>query len=212
MLKNRYYKISVKDKSNDTIFIRVKKDFYTEGISIKDNIVLQGYYDLYKHLCLSLFDNSDLSSTIEQHHGLAGDLNNGVYQVILDEEFIEYEKQFKADVTITEIEDSNSINDIDFFIRDGIKNLNQNNREIYSYFKDRRIAHFKELVESLTSPIHLQSGEKYTPIEDSKLGVTKEDLEEIKEYLDELARPKVNKNGRDEFGKKKRKRQSNNKF
>ena len=65
MLKNRYYKIILNSKKE--IIIRVKKDFYTEGIIINENKLLQGYFDFY----YSIYLNINICLT-KLHHSLRG--------------------------------------------------------------------------------------------------------------------------------------------
>lgn len=203
MLKNRYYSFTIGD---DQFFIRVKKDFYTEGISINDNRILQGYFDFYNYICLNILDNNDLDAKIDNHKGIKGFLKKGLSFVWLDEEFIEYQPSDKIPACIKEIEEDETINKIDFLIRTNIRKLSQNNKQIYDFFNNQRMRHYNEIKEEATAQIHLLNGGVYIPIDDPELNFTREDLEEIKKYLETLNQSKKLIKGRDEKGKKVRKK------
>lgn len=40
MLKNRYYRLTLNDTENNIILIRVKKDFYTEGVFVNSDKII----------------------------------------------------------------------------------------------------------------------------------------------------------------------------
>ena len=43
MLKNRYFVIIINDENKTKIYLRTKIDLYTEGISLYDGLIFQGY-------------------------------------------------------------------------------------------------------------------------------------------------------------------------
>lgn len=206
MLKNRYFKIILKNNEESELLIRVKKDFYTEGVFVNNDKLLQGYFDFYNYIYLNILDNNDLESTIAAHKGIVGNFTNGLSYVGLDEEFIEYQPSKKITADLTEINDEELINKMDLLIRNSVRNLTQKNKSIYNYFHNKRMLHYKELKESATNPIYCQNGDEYIIIDDDNIDFTRADLIEIKKYLETLNPPKKLIKGRDETGKKIRKK------
>lgn len=209
MLKNRYFTIELGNKEKTTYFLRVKKDFYVEGIVTNGTELLQGYFYLYKNIQLNILDNKDTTSTICEHKGIIGKINEGVSLTGLDEDFISYGRGEKIPISIEEIdENSELIRKLDYLLRNAIKNLSPNNKSIYDYFASKRLSFFKELKSEANSPIHSIDGRTYVAVDDPKSGITREDLKEIEAYLLSLATNKQSPKGKDETGKKLRKRKS----
>ncbi len=210
MLKNRYYRLSLNDDKGKNYLLRVKKDFYTEGVSVDEDKLLQGYFYFKDYMSLSILDNNDLEAKIWEHKGIVGSIEEGVAYGGLDEEFISYKCSSKIDVNLEEITDKELIGKIDFLIRSSIRNLSPNNRQIYDFFNQRRKQYFQEFKSDITSPIYNVDGTEYIEIDDPKLDFTREDLKEIGQYLQSLNQKQI-VNGRDENGKKIRKRAIKNK-
>ena len=183
MTQDRYYNIELTDDKKMAFIIRVKKDFYAEGISIDENNFLQGYFDFYHYLKLSILNNN---SSLFEPKGLAGDVNKGISHVILDEEFIEYNVSCNFPVTITEITDEKIIAKINSLIEISIKSLNFNDQKIYNYLKNQRLKHFKKLKQEVETPIYFPDNNPYTFIENNQLNFTNKDLKEISSYLKDL--------------------------
>ena len=87
-------------------------------------------------------------------------------------------------------------------IRKKVKELNNNNQTMYQFLLNSRQEHFNELKSELTEPIYNTKRGSYIPIEDPSFPYTREDLQEIKTYLESLREPSLPVNGRDESGKK----------
>ena len=205
MLKNRYYCLSLNSDKEKRLLLRVKKDFYTEGISMDEDKLLQGYFYFNNYICLNILDNNDLEAKIWEHKGIVGTIEEGVSYVRLDEELVSYGCSNKIDVRLEKITDKELIGKIDFLIRNTIRNLSLNNREIYNFFNQRRKQHFQEFKSDITTPIYNVDGTSYIEIDDPKLDFTREDLKEIAQYLQSLNQKQI-VNGKDENGKKIRKR------
>ncbi len=201
MLKNRYYCVNLKSEKERTFLIRVKKDFYTEGIIVNEDTILQGYFDFYRFIYLNILDSGDLKSRIDNHKGIIGDFEEGLAYTYLDEDLISYDSSDKIDANLVEIADKELIDKIDFLIRSGVRNLSSNNRQIYDFFNQRRQIHYKELKSEAISPIHNLDGTEYIAINDPQFDFTREDLSEIGQYLQSLNQKQIVK-GRDENGKK----------
>ena len=210
MLKNRYYCLSLNDDEEKTFLIRVKKDFYTEGIIVDEDKLLQGYFYFYHFIFLNMLDNNDSKATIYEHKGIVGSIEEGFSYARLDEEFVSYNCSSEMNVNIEEITDKELIGKIDFLIRSTIRNLSSNNRQIYDFFNQRRKQHFQDLKEDITSPIYNVDSTAYIEIDDPELDFTREDLKEVGQYLQSLNQKEIVK-GRDENGKKIRKRGTKNK-
>lgn len=207
MLKNRYFSIQLLNEEKTTYLIRVKKDFYAEGINTKSEEILQGYFYIYKNIVLNILSNEDLTSTIGEHKGISGNISTGLSFVGIDEELMTYSNSNKIPVIIEEIEENSElVKKLDFLLRKGIRNLSPNNKTIYDYFNSRRIETFKELKSEITTPIHRINSGEYIAIDDPSFGITREDLKEIEEYLKSLSQPSQSQRGRDESGKKLRKK------
>lgn len=207
MLKNRYYSIQINNDKKTTLLIRVKKDFYTEGIVTNGTQILQGYFYLYKNLQLNILDNTDLESTIYQHNGITGNISEGLSLTGIDDEFISYGSKDKLTCVIEEVDEKSEIaRKLDYLLRNGIKTLTPNNKKIYDYFNSRRMAAFKELKSEATVPIYLIEGGEYIAVDDPNSGITREDLTEIEKYLKTLSNPQPSNKGKDETGHKLRKR------
>ena len=200
MLKNRYYKITLNDEEKTTLLIRVKKDFYTEGLMIGKPGLLQGYYDFYIALRLCILTDTDES--IYEHFGFVKNRDEDMSYAMLDEELMNYGKIDSFSYTEEEITDTKEISDINSLIRKKVKELNNNNQTMYQFLLNRRQRHFNELKSELTEPIYNIKGGCYIPIEDPSFPYTREDLQEIKIYLESLREPSLPVNGRDENGKK----------
>ena len=195
MLKNRYYCLILNDDIEKRFLLRVKKDFYTEGISVDEDKLLQGYFYFNGYICLNILDNNDLEAKIWEHKGIVGSIEDGVSHAALDEELESYGRSSKMNVKLEEIADKELIGKIDFLIRSSIRNLSPNNRQIYDFFNQRRKQYFQEFKSDIT----------YIEIDDPKLNFTREDLKEIGQYLQSLNQKQI-VNGKDENGKKIRKR------
>ena len=123
MLKNRYYCLSLNDDEEKTFLIRVKKDFYTEGVIVDEDKILQGYFYFYRFIFLNMLDNNDSKATIYEHKGIVGSVEEGFSYARLDEEFVSYNCSSEMNVNLEEITDKELIGKIDFLIRSTIKNL-----------------------------------------------------------------------------------------
>ena len=191
MLKNRYYKIILKYKKE--IIIRVKKDFYTEGIIINENKLLQGYFDFYYSIYLNILDNNDTKSKIDYHQGIIGYLNELSYTYLDEnlEEALILHNSNKIKANFVEIINKELMKNIDFLIRNNIRKLNLNNKQIYDYFNERRLSHYKNLKSEITTPIYNIDGTKYIAIDDNKLNFTRENLLEIEQYLQSLNKEQI---------------------
>lgn len=205
MLKNRYYCLSLNDDKEKKFLLRVKKDFYTEGISLDEDKLLQGYFYFNNYICLNILDNNDLEAKIWEHKGIVGSIEEGASYARLDEELVSYGCSNNMNVKLEKITDKELIGKIDFLIRNTIRNLSSNNSQIYNYFNQRRKQHFQEFKSDITTPIYNVDGTAYIEIDDSKLDFTREDLKEIGQYLQSLNQKQII-NGKDENGKKIRKR------
>ncbi len=205
MLKNRYYCLSLNSDKEKKFLLRVKKDFYTEGISVDEDKLLQGYFYFNNYICLNILDNNDLETKIWEHKGIVGTIEEGVSYARLDEELVSYGCSNKIDVKLEKITDKDLIGKIDFLIRNTIRNLSLNNREIYDFFNQRRKQYFQEFKSDITTPIYHVDGTAYIEIDDPKLDFTREDLKEIAQYLQSLHQQQI-VNGKDKNGKKIRKR------
>ena len=210
MLKNRYYCLILNDDIEKRFLLRVKKDFYTEGISVDEDKLLQGYFYFNGYICLNILDNNDLEAKIWEHKGIVGSIEDGVSYAALDEELESYGRSSKMSVKLEEITDEELIGKIDFLIRSTIRSLSPNNRQIYDFFNQRRKQHFQEFKSDITSPIYNVDGTAYIEIDDPELDFTREDLKEIGQYLQSLNQKQI-VNGKDENGKKIRKRAIKNK-
>lgn len=198
MIKNRYYKITLNDKENTTILMRVKKDFYTEGFIVDKPGLLQGYYDFYIALRLCILTDTDES--IYEHFGFVKNKDENIAYAMLDEELMNYGKIESFSYTEEEITDTKEISNINYLIRNKVKELNNSNQTMYQFLLNKRKEHFDELKSELTEPIYNTKGGSYIPIEDPSFPYTREDLQEIKTYLQSLNEPYRPIKGRDEFG------------
>lgn len=209
MLKNRYFSIQLANEEKTTYLLRVKKDFYTEGINTKGEEILQGYFYLYQTLSLNVLSNEDLNSTIDEHQGISGNISSGISFVGLDEDLTSYGKNDTISILIEEVEQtSEMVQELDFLLRNGIKNLSPNNKKIYDYFNSRRMAAFKSLKSEATHPIYSINGGEYIAVDDPTSGITRTDLSEIESYLESLTSQQQISKGRDESGKKLRKKKT----
>ena len=209
MLKNKYYKITLTDEKNTTILMRIKKDFYTEGFLVDKPGLLQGYYDFYTSLRLWILTDTDES--IYEHFGFVKNDDEKIAYAMLDEELINYGKIDSFSYTEEEITDTKEISNINYLIRNKVKELNNNNQTMYQFLLNKRREHFDELQSELTEPIYNTKGGSYIPIEDSSFPYTREDLQEIKTYLQSLNEPYRPIKGRDEFGNRIRTKKKKNK-
>ncbi len=209
MLKNKYYKITLTDEENTTILMRIKKDFYTEGFLVDKPGLLQGYYDFYTSLRLWILTDTDES--IYEHFGFVKNDDEKIAYAMLDEELINYGKIDSFSYTEEEITDTKEISNINYLIRNKVKELNNNNQTMYQFLLNKRREHFDELQSELTEPIYNTKGESYIPIEDPSFPYTREDLQEIKTYLQSLNNPYRPIKGRDEFGNRIRTKKKKNK-
>ena len=198
MIKNRYYKITLNDEENTTILMRVKKDFYTEGFIVDKPGLLQGYYDFYISLRLCILTDTDES--IYEHYGFVKNKDENIAYAMLDEELMNYGTIESFSYTEEEITDTKEISNINYLIRNKVKELNNSNQTMYQFLLNKRREHFDELKSELTEPIHNTKGGSYIPIEDPSFPHTREDLQEIKAYLQSLNEPYRPIKGRDEFG------------
>ena len=82
---------------------------------------------------------------------------------------------------------------------------------MYQFLLNKRKEHFDELKSELTEPIYNTKGGSYIPIEDPSFPYTREDLQEIKTYLQSLNEPYRPIKGRDEFGNRIRTKKKKNK-
>lgn len=209
MIKNRYYKITLNDEENTTILMRVKKDFYTEGFIVDKPGLLQGYYDFYIALRLCILTDTDES--IYEHFGFVKNKDENIAYAMLDEELMNYGKIESFSYTEEEITDTKEISNINYLIRNKVKELNNNNQTMYQFLLNKRREHFDELQSELTEPIYNTKGGSYIPIEDPSFPYTREDLQEIKTYLQSLNEPYRPIKGRDEFGNRIRTKKKKNK-
>lgn len=209
MLKNKYYKITLTDEKNTTILMRIKKDFYTEGFLVDKPGLLQGYYDFYTSLRLWILTDTDES--IYEHFGFVKNDDEKIAYAMLDEELINYGKIDSFSYTEEEITDTKEISNINYSIRNKVKELNNNNQTMYQFLLNKRREHFDELQSELTEPIYNTKGGSYIPIEDPSFPYTREDLQEIKTYLQSLNEPYRPIKGRDEFGNRIRTKKKKNK-
>ena len=209
MIKNRYYKVTLNDEENTTILMRIKKDFYTEGFIVDKPGLLQGYYDFYTSLRLWILTDTDES--IYEHFGFVKNDDEKIAYAMLDEELINYGKIDSFSYTEEEITDTKEISNINYLIRNKVKELNNNNQTMYQFLLNKRREHFDELQSELTEPIYNTKGGSYIPIEDSSFPYTREDLQEIKTYLQSLNEPYRPIKGRDEFGNRIRTKKKKNK-
>ncbi len=187
-LKNRYYIINKDHKPY--AYIRVKKDFYTEGILIENKSVLSGYFQFYDSFRAFVLDNSmdcfekylyGICISNENNKNILNlDVDNRkykLYQVDMDEYFDVLKKEEIADdLQIKLIEDKDIIKDIDCLIRNSIRNLNGVFQFYYDSLKNRRYGNLKELIGDLN----------YYLENDSNNEILEELLLELKEYLDVL--------------------------
>lgn len=209
MIKNRYYKITLNDEENTTILMRVKKDFYTEGFIVDKPGLLQGYYDFY--ISLRLWILTDTDESIYEHYGFVKNKDENIAYAMLDEELMNYGTIESFSYTEEEITDTKEISNINYLIRNKVKELNNNNQTMYQFLLNKRREHFDEVKSELTEPIYNTKGGSYIPIEDPSFPYTREDLQEIKAYLqslNELYRPIK---GRDEFENRIRTKKKKNK-
>ena len=209
MIKNRYYKITLNDEENTTILMRVKKDFYTEGFIVDKPGLLQGYYDFYIALRLCILTDTDES--IYEHFGFVKNKDENIAYAMLDEELMNYGTIESFSYTEEEITDTKEISNINYLIRNKVKELNNSNQTMYQFLLNKRREHFDELKSELTEPIHNTKGGSYIPIEDPSFPHTREDLQEIKAYLQSLNEPYRPIKGRDEFGNRIRTKKKKNK-
>ena len=209
MIKNKYYKITLNDEENTTLLMRVRKDFYTEGFIVDKPGLLQGYYDFYIALRLCILTDTDES--IFEHYGFVKNRDEDIAYAMLDEELINYGKIDSFSYTEEEITDTKEISNINYSIRNKVKELNNNNQTMYQFMLKRRQGHFNELKGDLTEPIYNTKGGSYIPIEDPSFPYTREDLQEIKAYLQSLNEPYRPIKGRDEFGNRIRTKKKKNK-
>lgn len=209
MLKNKYYKITLTDEENTTILMRIKKDFYTEGFLVDKPGLLQGYYDFYTSLRLWILTDTDES--IYEHFGFVKNDDEKIAYAMLDEELIDYGKIDSFSYTEEEITDTKEISNINYLIRNKVKELNNNNQTMYQFLLNKRREHFDELQSELTEPIYNTKGGSYIPIEDPSFPYTRENLQEIKTYLQSLNEPYRPIKGRDEFGNRIRTKKKKNK-
>ena len=209
MIKNKYYKITLNDEENTTLLMRVRKDFYTEGFIVDKPGVLQGYYDFYIALRLCILTDTDES--IFEHYGFVKNRDEDIAYAMLDEELINYGKIDSFSYTEEEITDTKEISNINYSIRNKVKELNNNNQTMYQFMLKRRQGHFNELKGDLTEPIYNTKGGSYIPIEDPSFPYTREDLQEIKTYLQSLSELYHPIKGKDEFGNRIRTKKKKNK-
>ena len=208
MIKNKYYKITLNDEENTTLLMRVRKDFYTEGFIVDKPGLLQGYYDFYIALRLCILTDTDES--IFEHYGFVKNRDEDIAYAMLDEELINYGKIDSFSYTEEEITDTKEISNINYSIRNKVKELNNNNQTMYQFMLKRRQGHFNELKGDLTEPIYNTKGGSYIPIEDPSFPYTREDLQEIKTYLQSLSELYHPIKGKDEFGNRIRTKKKKN--
>lgn len=209
MIKNRYYKVTLNDEENTTILMRIKKDFYTEGFIVDKPGLLQGYYDFY--ISLRLWILTDTDESIYEHLGFVKNDDEKIAYAMLDEELINYGKIDSFSYTEEEITDTKEISNINYLIRNKVKELNHNNQTMYQFLLNKRREHFDELQSELTEPIYNTKGGSYIPIEDPSFPYTREDLQEIKTYLQSLSELYHPIKGKDEFGNRIRTKKKKNK-
>ena len=209
MIKNKYYKITLNDEENTTLLMRVRKDFYTEGFIVDKPGLLQGYYDFYIALRLCILTDTDES--IFEHYGFVKNRDEDIAYAMLDEELINYGKIDSFSYIEEEITDTKEISNINYLIRNKVKELNNSNQTMYQFLLNKRREHFDEVKSELTEPIYNTKGGSYIPIEDPSFPYTREDLQEIKTYLQSLSELYHPIKGRDEFGNRIRTKKKKNK-
>ncbi|MBR1413264.1 MAG: hypothetical protein IJ574_01160 [Bacilli bacterium] len=160
LIKNRYYEIDIDNKTY--AYIRVKKDFYTEGVLIENKAILSGYFKWYRTFNAFILDNSlekfehDLDAisieSIEEKfifdiNGNTSSKEYNLYDADMDEYFYVFRKKLKySNINIKIINDENVIKDIDFLIRNSIRNLNEICMWCYDSLQKHRYGNLKELI------------------------------------------------------------------
>lgn len=190
IIKNRYYMII---KDNETYaYISVKKDFYTEGIIIKDKSVLSGYFPFYETFKAFILDNSMQSfehylegicispNVKKDYFNIDGKIicqNYTLYDADMDEYCDVVEKSEKCqNIQIKLIEDEELIKDINYLIRSGIRNLNNVYMFYYNSLKNHRYGNLKELIWDL----------KDINIDEKGTKMHEETIKDLKEYFKNL--------------------------
>lgn len=203
-IKNRYYKII---KDNETFaYIRVKKDFYLEGYLIEEKCLIVGYFTFYNDLNFYLLNNNTENSIDSLSVSSKNDLQhpnvNGIihatdyclYKTIMDEFCDVYSKEeICENFKITLIEDENIIKDINFLIRNYIRNLNSTSKLYYDMVSNHRYGNLKELISDLKNMRNALE----------KIGVSINNIEELNEYLQILKSKKEENNKQDKPNKDK---------
>lgn len=163
IIKNRYY-IVLKD-NQPYAYISVKKDFYAEGILLEDKTVLSGYFEFYDTFKAFILDNSMQTiehpiesiclSAVNQKKtydisGIIAADNYTLYDANMDEYCYIYNKTEKEyNLQIQLIEDEAVIKNINFLIRESIRNLNPIYMFCYNSLKNHRYNNLKSLISDL---------------------------------------------------------------
>lgn len=143
---------------------------------------------------------------------MTGDNKSGISFVTLDEELISYGIGNKILFLMEEIDEKSELaKKIDYLLRNSIKGLSSNNKKIYDYFATRRMSFFRDFKSEATTPIYQVGGGEYVVVDDQASGITRDDLGEIEKYLESITQPQPISKGKDESGKKLRKRKKNSK-
>lgn len=198
MLKNRYYIVVINDETNSKLYLRTKIDLYTEGVSLYDGLILQGY-----NLKLRVYKNNGKYEL----NGIS--LSNGKVTeseyLDLDEMGIFSSKETDYTYTIAEVTSEEEIKKINSIINNSIRNFVGEEKTIFDTVRNNRPKSFKYFKEFLFSPMCKIGVGEYIPFDQS--GLTMEEFHQMEDYVKSLNNHhEVKQKGRDSNGNKIRKR------
>lgn len=209
VIKNKCYLI--KKDGRPYGYINVKKDFYAEGILIDDKSILSGYFYLYDELKTFIL-SKDINKLGQKISAMAviptnknkdinfsGNINYDIVYQMFDVEMDEYcfmsnKQEIESKIEIKLINDDQTIKDINYLIRTGIKDMNETCKYYYNYLKQHRYGNLKEMIKDLK----IYSVEENIDLENV--------ISDLKIYLDSLTPKRENEQPFNQSKKKIRRR------
>lgn len=164
VVKNKCYLIEKDDRTY--AYISVKKDFYIEGICIEEKNIISGYFPFYTELKAFILSN-DLEKYGQQLNAITivpskrsnslninGNIDSGVNYKLYDAKMDEYfyvssKKEITSNIRIKLIKEEQTIKDINYLIRTGVKSMNDTCKYYYNILKQHRYGNLKELIHEL---------------------------------------------------------------
>lgn len=163
IIKNQWYTIFKNNKPY--MHLSVKKDFYTEGICVEDDTLLLGYFDYYEELKFFVYNEESYVKQISIKPEKIGEFcsdgtitgtNYKLYNVEMDNYFYifrYFHDLANEDIKIEHVTEEKTINDINFKIRQKIRQLNDEVRKEYIYRQKYRYGKLKEELQEIRGSV-----------------------------------------------------------